>query len=260
MSRSCRNLYFPILARCCCMAQSRQASAEDIVFDDVDFAYTNPNREFRAARQRWRRPASRVANTSTRARPGDENLSLLLWESTAPIAKIDAKLRGPGRLDAAGAFRGGDQRRQQDEGLRLDRRTSPSYDFNDWDHRSISPNTSLDWYFSGDIASWTRPADQRGADGQSQWRLQIHRRSVDGGRRHIHLQHERLSRHSRGPFPMCLASATGSSSRRSLRGSMPLSSTGRGASRPAGRPVWSSMDKAPITTICERRRWSSSIS
>jgi plasminogen activator len=29
---------------------------------------------------------------------------------------------------------------------------SPSYAMDDWDHRSISPNTSLDWFLRGDVA------------------------------------------------------------------------------------------------------------
>ncbi len=82
---------------------------------------------------------------------GDDNLSLLVWESQAPIANVDVKLRLPdgwtlrGHIDAALL---GDSVMTDYDWTSF----SPSYQFNDWDHRSISPNTSLDWYLKGDIA------------------------------------------------------------------------------------------------------------
>lgn len=82
---------------------------------------------------------------------GPENLSLLVWQSVAPIASLDAKARLPGQwtlrghIDAAIA---GDSKMTDYDWLGY----SPSLDQNDWDHRSISPNTSLDWYLNGSIA------------------------------------------------------------------------------------------------------------
>lgn len=149
MSRAFRTFCLPIIV-VVAAAQYSQASAEDIVFDDVDFAYTNPTENFVLR--------GSVGVTSLEGREhvyagssGEENLSLLLWESTAPIAKIDAKLRGPGDWTLRGHFEAainGDSTMKDYDWTAF----SPSYDFNDWDHRSISPNTSLDWYFSGDVA------------------------------------------------------------------------------------------------------------
>jgi outer membrane protease len=82
---------------------------------------------------------------------GSENVSLLLWQSSAPLANVDVKVRLPdawtlrGHIDAAIA---GDSTMADYDWTGF----SPSYNFNDWDHRSISPNTSLDWYLKGDIA------------------------------------------------------------------------------------------------------------
>ncbi len=82
---------------------------------------------------------------------GPENLSLLKWESMAPIASVDAKARFGdawtlrGHIDAAIS---GDSTMTDYDWTGF----SPSLNFNDWDHRSISPNTSLDWYLNGSIA------------------------------------------------------------------------------------------------------------
>ena len=81
---------------------------------------------------------------------GDDNLSLLLWHSLAPIASFDAKstffdgwtLRGHVDVAINGASSVGDYDWTS---------YSPSYAFDDWDHRSLSPST-LDWYFNGDFA------------------------------------------------------------------------------------------------------------
>lgn len=80
---------------------------------------------------------------------GDEMISLLDWRSTAPIASIDAKARFHGnwtlrgRIDAAV---GGNSAMTDYDWL------GGSYAFDDWTHRSLHPGTSLDWYFSGEIA------------------------------------------------------------------------------------------------------------
>ncbi len=82
---------------------------------------------------------------------GPQNLSLLKWESLAPMASADAKLRlGDawtlrGHIDAAMS---GDSTMTDYDWLGF----SPSLSFDDWDHRSISPNTSLDWYLNGSLA------------------------------------------------------------------------------------------------------------
>jgi len=82
---------------------------------------------------------------------GNNNLSLLKWESTAPMASFDAKARFGdawtlrGHIDAAISGRS----------------TMTDYDwippfstslaFDNWSDRSISP-TSLDWYLNGSVA------------------------------------------------------------------------------------------------------------
>ena len=83
---------------------------------------------------------------------GDDNLSLLIWESTAPIAKVDVKLRFPdawtlrGHLDVALM---GSSRMTDYDWIPPN---NTGHGMNDWSDRSISPNTSLDWYLNGDIA------------------------------------------------------------------------------------------------------------
>jgi len=82
---------------------------------------------------------------------GSQNLSLLVWDTYTPIANADVKLRMPGAWTVQGhieaALPGKSTMTDYDwTGF------SPSYDMNDWDHRSISPNTNHDWYLKGDIA------------------------------------------------------------------------------------------------------------
>jgi plasminogen activator len=82
---------------------------------------------------------------------GSDYLSLLTWDSVAPIATGDVKVRLfdgwtlRGRIDAAIA---GDSNMVDYDWTSF----SPSYAMDDWDHRSISPNTSLDWYLNGEVA------------------------------------------------------------------------------------------------------------
>lgn len=83
---------------------------------------------------------------------GNNNLSLLKWESTAPMASIDAKARFGdawtlrGHIDAAMS---GDSTMTDYDWIPP---FSTSLDMNNWSDRSISPNTSLDWYLNGSVA------------------------------------------------------------------------------------------------------------
>lgn len=97
--------------------------------------------------------ASITAHEHVFAAPsGTDNLSLLVWESTAPVANVDVKVRLPdawtlrGHFDAA--LPGGAKMTDYD--------WIPPYatgnGLDDWSHRSISPASHLDWYFSGDVA------------------------------------------------------------------------------------------------------------
>ena len=82
---------------------------------------------------------------------GTQNLSLLVWQSTAPIANMDVKLRLPGAWTIQGHIDAallGDSTMTDYDWTGF----SPSYNMADWDHRSISPNTSLDWFLRGDVA------------------------------------------------------------------------------------------------------------
>ncbi len=77
---------------------------------------------------------------------GDALLSLLDWQSTAPVATVDAKIRFPdfwtlrGHIDAATG-----------SGGVVDYDWLAGYDPENWTHRSISP-TTLDWYLNGSLA------------------------------------------------------------------------------------------------------------
>jgi outer membrane protease len=82
----------------------------------------------------------------------DDLLSLLVWQSTAPIASIDAKTRFGGLWTLRGrvdvALAGSSHMTDTDWG-------GPdfvSYAPEDWTDRSLHPNTNLDWYFNGEIA------------------------------------------------------------------------------------------------------------
>lgn len=82
---------------------------------------------------------------------GTDLLSLLVWQSTAPIASGDVKVRFfdnwtlRGHIDAA--VSGDSVMTDYDwDGF------APSYAPGDWSQRSISPNTNLDWYLNGEMA------------------------------------------------------------------------------------------------------------
>jgi plasminogen activator len=82
---------------------------------------------------------------------GTDLLSLLVWQSTAPIASGDVKVRLfdnwtlRGHIDAA--LSGDSVVTDYDwDGF------APSHAPGDWSQRSISPNTSLDWYLNGEVA------------------------------------------------------------------------------------------------------------
>lgn len=115
---------------------------------DTDQSYADPNQNFVL------RGSVGMASISADERvyaatTGEENLSLLQWRSTAPIASLDAKARFGdawtlrGHVDAAIA---GDSNMTDYDWLGGD------YTFDNWTDRSISPNTTLNWYLSGDIA------------------------------------------------------------------------------------------------------------
>lgn len=82
-------------------------------------------------------------------------LSLLVWETTAPIASISAEAQLGGQWSLRGRFDttlGGESRMADYDWL-------PSYyagpAADQWTDRSLHPNTSLDWYLDGEIAIGT---------------------------------------------------------------------------------------------------------
>jgi outer membrane protease len=82
----------------------------------------------------------------------EDVLSLLIWQSVAPMATIDLKANLPDNwtLRARGrAAMSGDSYMEDYDWLTPFR---PSFAFNDWTHRSQHPNTNLDWYLDGSIA------------------------------------------------------------------------------------------------------------
>lgn len=85
--------------------------------------------------------------------PGSEDvLSLLVWQSVAPMATIDVKanlpddwtVRARGRAAIAG-----DSYMEDYDWLTPFR---PSFAFDDWTDRSQHPNTNLDWYLDASLA------------------------------------------------------------------------------------------------------------
>lgn len=119
-------------------------------FSDTDQSYADPNAN--VVLRGSVGIASILATEKVYAfTAGDDLLSELFWQSTAPIATGDLKVRFGdgwtlrGRIDAA---MGGDSIMSDYDWTSF----SPSYAFDDWDHRSISPNTSLDWYLNGELA------------------------------------------------------------------------------------------------------------
>lgn len=115
---------------------------------DVDQSAADPNQNFVL------RGSLGVASISADERVfaftnGQQNLSLLQWRSTAPIVSLDAKSRFGdawtlrGHIDAA---IGGSSNMTDYDWQAHD------YTFDNWTDRSISPNTTLNWYLSGDLA------------------------------------------------------------------------------------------------------------
>jgi outer membrane protease len=81
---------------------------------------------------------------------GTQNLSLLVWEGSAPVASLDGKARFDGwtlRGHIEAALPGGAKMTDYDWIPPY----NTGYGMDDWSDRSISP-TSLDWYWTGDIA------------------------------------------------------------------------------------------------------------
>ncbi|MEO9231411.1 MAG: omptin family outer membrane protease [Devosia sp.] len=116
---------------------------------DTDQAAADPNENFSLRGSIG--AASIVAHEHVYAGASD-NLSLLVWESTVPSAKIDVKARFPDAWTLRGHF----------DGALFGTSKMTDYDWipphntgfgmNDWSDRSISPNTNLDWYLNADIA------------------------------------------------------------------------------------------------------------
>ena len=81
-----------------------------------------------------------------------DNLSLLIWQTAAPMANVEVDVRLPeqwtvkARVTAA-LF--GDSYMEDYDWFGPD---FVSYDFDDWTHRSQHPNTNLDWYLDASLA------------------------------------------------------------------------------------------------------------
>lgn len=83
---------------------------------------------------------------------GTQNLSLLVWQNTAPIADMDIKLRFAGQWTLRGHVEAAlpGQGKMTDYDWIAPHNTG--YGMDDWSDRSISPNTHLDWFGSADLA------------------------------------------------------------------------------------------------------------
>lgn len=120
-------------------------------FSDVDQSAADPNANFVLRGSIG--AASITANEHVYFNTsGTDNLSLLVWETTAPIANVDVKLRFAG----AWTLRGHVDAALTGDSTMTDYDWIPPYNtgfgMDDWSHRSISPNTSLDWYLNGSLA------------------------------------------------------------------------------------------------------------
>lgn len=121
------------------------------VFSDTDQTYADPNQN--VVLRGSVGIASITANEKVfSGSSGDHLLSLLVWQSTAPIASGDVKVRFGdgwtlrGHIDAA---MGGDSNMTDYDWIAP---YATGNGLNDWSHRSLTSNTSLDWYLNGDIA------------------------------------------------------------------------------------------------------------
>jgi outer membrane protease len=81
-----------------------------------------------------------------------DRISHLLWQSQAPVVtgSIEAEFANGWTLRAGGSFAAAGNSHMEDYDW-LDP-YFVSYDFDDWTHRSVHPDTRLAHYFSGDIA------------------------------------------------------------------------------------------------------------
>ena len=119
----------------------------DYFTSDTDFSKADPNENF-ALRGSVGFASIEAKEKVFAASTGDDLLSLLVWQSTAPIASVDAKARFAGNWTLRGhidAAMGGDS-------IITDYDWLAGYDPENWTHRSISPNTNLDWYLNGSLA------------------------------------------------------------------------------------------------------------
>ena len=81
-----------------------------------------------------------------------DNVSLLIWQSAAPLATVEVDFVLPGNWTIAAEARGALMGVSYMEDYDWFGPDFVSYDFDDWTHRSQHSNTSLDWYFDGSLA------------------------------------------------------------------------------------------------------------
>lgn len=148
-----------LIAALVAVATPASAGSERLIYDpdspyflsDIDQGASDPNENFSL------RGSVGIASIQGREHvyaftAGDQNTSLLLWDSVAPIASGDAKARLPGGWTLRGHI---DAALSGDSNMTDYDWFGPyfaGYAFENWTHRSISPNTSLDWYLNGDVA------------------------------------------------------------------------------------------------------------
>lgn len=81
-----------------------------------------------------------------------DNLSLLIWQSAAPLASVEVDLLLPGDWTIAAEARGALMGLSYMEDYDWFGPDFVSYDFDDWTHRSQHTNTNLDWYLDASLA------------------------------------------------------------------------------------------------------------
>ena len=83
----------------------------------------------------------------------NDHLSLLIWQSTAPVLTSGFNVELPDGWTLSAKARvgmGGDSHMEDYDWIAP--HATPGSGMNNWSHQSVHPNTSLDWYFDGSIA------------------------------------------------------------------------------------------------------------
>lgn len=130
-----------------CIASPALAQ-EEFGFSGDDFAYESPDYHLQL------RGSVGMMGIEGREHvlAGDDNVSLLTWQTLAPVASVDVKARLDDNWTLSASFRaalGGKSYMEDYDWLAP---YAPSYAADDWSDRSQHPDTKLDWFYDATIA------------------------------------------------------------------------------------------------------------